>query len=279
MFLDALALIIRQARGQWERWGGFSALQKKPNMSPQTCDNGTCQQRLAAEDDSRVHSALNVHVIKCYSFGSRIFSLPSLQLWGLWKRHNSRYCSWHAAIRKDCQFFFFSSPLFHGELRTEQQGWRPSASCQPEDDGKCVFDHLRGVSGTKGAFVCIYTFSHQHNWMGWLSASPDKKKQKNNNHKNNKTFVIWSDLLRHVWRTLWFGFSKVLLGKSCNSAAILAKPRKAQRDQTLSKWMEAWSNPPFNVIAGRKKTYKFARQWNKIHIKPKKRRHYRRNGV
>lgn len=111
MFLDALALIIRQARGQWERWGGFPALQKKPNMSPQTCDNGTCQQRLAAEDDSRVHSALNVHVIKCYSFGSRIFSLPLLQLWGLWKRHNSRYCSWHAAIRKDCQFFFFFSPL------------------------------------------------------------------------------------------------------------------------------------------------------------------------
>lgn len=111
MFLDALALIIRQARGQWERWGGFSALQKKPNMSPQTCDNGTCQQRLAAEDDSRVHSALNVHVIKCYSFGSRIFSLPLLQLWGLWKRHNSRYCSWHAAIRKDCQFFFFFPPF------------------------------------------------------------------------------------------------------------------------------------------------------------------------
>lgn len=33
-------------------------------MSPQTCDNGSCQQRLAAEDDSRVHSTLNVHVIK-----------------------------------------------------------------------------------------------------------------------------------------------------------------------------------------------------------------------
>lgn len=36
----------------------------KADMSPQTCDNGSCQRRLAAEDDSRAHSALNVHVLK-----------------------------------------------------------------------------------------------------------------------------------------------------------------------------------------------------------------------
>ena len=52
-----------------ENTGRVFALQKEkktknPDMSPQTRDNGTCQQRLAAEDDSRVHSALNVRVIK-----------------------------------------------------------------------------------------------------------------------------------------------------------------------------------------------------------------------
>lgn len=58
-----LWLFAKPEGGQTRGLAGI-CLFKKAQKSPQTCDNGTRQQRLAAEDDSRVYSALNVHVIK-----------------------------------------------------------------------------------------------------------------------------------------------------------------------------------------------------------------------